>query len=367
MTSPYAPDAAFWSGRRVFLTGHTGFKGGWLAAWLAHLGAEVHGYSLAPERSPSLFEVVGVAGLCRGSTIGDLRDAPRLAAALAEARPEIVFHLAAQPLVRRSYREPVETFSTNVMGTVTLLEALRARPELRAAIVVTSDKCYENRELGQPFREDDPLGGHDCYSASKAAQEIVAASYRASFLKAAGVRLATARAGNVIGGGDWGEDRLVPDVVQAFAAGRPLVVRNPEAVRPWQHVADPLLGYLRLARACVEGGERFASAWNFGPALEDIRPVRVVAERMARAWGGGASWRAEPQDNAPAEAGLLRLDAEKARNDLGWRPLLDFDGMIAETVHWYRAWHQGEDACALSRRMTALFAGARERASCVSC
>lgn len=330
----------------MLVTGHTGFKGGWLSLWLRRLGAEVSGYALAPPPGPSLFAAARVE---EGMTHveGDLRDPERLAASLAAERPEVVFHLAAQALVRRGYREPVETFDTNVMGTVRLLEALRACPSVRAVVVVTSDKCYDNREWHWGYRESDPLGGRDPYAASKACAELVTAAYRASFLAAdaggeTAVALATARSGNVLGGGDWGEDRLVPDVLAALAAGEQPLIRSPRAVRPWQHVLEPLAGYLRLAEGLWRDGERFAGAWNFGPADVDARPVSWLVDRLCALWGEGAGWR-QDADAGPHEATFLKLDASRARAELGWAPRLPLAEALAWVVEWHRTHAAGGD------------------------
>ncbi|HYF58551.1 MAG TPA: CDP-glucose 4,6-dehydratase [Burkholderiaceae bacterium] len=326
-------NAAFWRGRRVFLTGHTGFKGSWLSLWLQSVGAETTGFALPPPTSPSLFDEAGVARGMR-SVIGDVRDAGALRDALVAARPEVVIHMAAQPLVRRSYVDPVETYSTNVMGTVHLLEAVRACPTVRAVVNVTTDKCYENREWVWGYREDEPMGGRDPYSSSKGCAELVSAAYRASFL-AAGPALATARAGNVIGGGDWASDRLVPDVLAAFAEGRAVEIRNPGAIRPWQHVLEPLRGYLTLAERLHEHGAAYAEAWNFGPNDADARPVGWIVERLVSRWGDGASWRPSPGEH-PHEATWLKLDVSKARARLGWEPALGLEAALDLIVDWTR-------------------------------
>ena len=323
----------FWRDRSVFLTGHTGFKGGWLATWLLALGARVTGYALAPDTTPSYFVRCGLAERLT-SRLGDVTDAAALESALAVARPSVVFHLAAQSLVRRSYREPVETFATNVLGTAHVLEAVRRTPSVEAVVVVTSDKCYDNRERPEGYREDEPLGGRDPYSASKAAAELVTAAYRRSFF-ATGARVATARAGNVIGGGDWAEDRLVPDVIRAVARGETVRVRHPSAVRPWQHVLEPLGGYLALAERLVES-DAFATAFNFGPRDDDAVPVAALVELVLGLWGDGR-WEAVAETDAPHEAGLLRLDWTRARQRLGWRPVLALKEAAALTVDWYRA------------------------------
>ncbi|MEQ8695651.1 MAG: CDP-glucose 4,6-dehydratase, partial [Bauldia litoralis] len=289
MSGAAGVDPGFWSGRRVFLTGHTGFKGAWLTLWLSRMGARVQGYALAPERPHDLFEAAEIAGLCQ-STIADIRDRGDLAQAMRGFRPQVVLHLAAQPLVRRSYAEPVETFDVNVMGTAYLLEACRDLPGLEAVVVVTTDKVYANPETGDAFAEDDPLGGSEPYGLSKAAAELAVEAWRRAFF-AAGPSLATARAGNVIGGGDWSDDRLIPDAMRAFTTGETLIVRNPDAVRPWQHVIEPLSGYLMLAQRLSDEGAAWARAWNFGPAAEQFYRVGEVVERAARAWGDGADWR----------------------------------------------------------------------------
>ena len=334
------PDPAVWAGRRVLLTGHTGFKGGWLACWLRHMGAEVTGYALAPD-ADSLGAALDIGGMIPGQ-FGDLRDAAALCAALRAAAPEMVFHLAAQPLVRRSYADPIETFAVNVMGTANLLQAVRATQSVKAVLSVTTDKVYENREWAWPYRETDSLGGHDPYSASKAAAELVTASWRRAFLAEAGVAVATARAGNVVGGGDWAADRLVPDCVRAFAAGRQVRIRNPAATRPWQHVLDPLCGYLLLGESLLRGPDH-AEAWNFGPGLDDVRPVTDVVGLLAEAWGEGASW-ALDDDAHPHEAGLLAVDAARARAKLGWRPALPLGRGLAWTADWYKRHLRGEAA-----------------------
>src|SRR6266446_3873476 len=322
----------FWRDRSVFVTGHTGFKGGWLATWLVDLGARVVGYGLSPDTTPSYFVRCGLAERVT-SHVADVTDLAALEAAVAAARPSVVFHLAAQSLVRRSYAAPVGTFATNVLGTVHVLEAVRRTPSVEAVVVVTSDKCYENRERPQGYHEDEPLGGHDPYSASKAAAELVAAAYRRSFF-ARGPRLATARAGNVIGGGDWAEDRLVPDLVRAQAVGTSLALRSPDATRPWQHVLECLHGYLQLGARLVEGKREFASAWNFGPAPEDNRTVAMVLEGLRAHWPD-LRWHNGKVDTLH-EAQLLYLDSSKARNSLGWRPVWSLNETLVATATWYR-------------------------------
>jgi CDP-glucose 4,6-dehydratase len=342
-------DPAIWRGRSVLLTGHTGFKGGWLAVWLHTLGARVHGYALNPPTEPSFFDTAGVRQALTSDARADLADRSALQTAFDDSRPEIVFHLAAQPLVRESYRDPLGTLATNVIGTANVLEAVRGSKTVRAVVVITTDKIYENLETGHAYRETDALGGHDPYSASKAAAEIVSSSYRASFLTGAGIRMATARAGNVIGGGDWAAERLVPDCLRAFAQQLPVRLRRPAAVRPWQHVLEPLAGYLQLAEKLAGNeGPGYAKAWNFGPDVTDDATVGQVAELIAMLWGGGAEVVHEPSDENPHEAGLLRLDSSCARRELGWRPRWSLQQALERTVAWHRAWVKGADLHDLS-------------------
>jgi CDP-glucose 4,6-dehydratase len=320
-------------GRRVLVTGHTGFKGSWLALWLSELGADVSGLALAPATSPNHWDVLRL-DLARDLRV-DLRNAARVSEALDQTKPEIVFHLAAQSLVRPSYADPLATWSTNVMGTAHVLEACRHAGSVRAVVVVTSDKCYENGEANAPFREDDPLGGYDPYSASKAGAEMVAASYRRAFFGDPGSALvATARAGNVIGGGDWSQDRLIPDLVRAVAAGRVLEVRSPDAVRPWQHVLESLGGYLLLGQHLLQGQAEAASAWNFGPLPGDACDVRTVLEKVGKEWPAVA-WRVDARQH-PHEAKLLQLDSGKARERLGWKPVWELPQALAAAAQWYR-------------------------------
>lgn len=348
-----AVNAAFWQGRRVFLTGHTGFKGGWLALWLQQLGAQVQGYALPAATEPSFWQVAQVGDVASG-TLADIRDAHLLAAALAAFRPEIILHLAAQPLVRESYRSPSDTYATNVMGTVNLLEAARRCDSVRAVLVVTSDKCYENREWLWPYRESENLGGHDPYSSSKACVELLCSSWRESFLRESGIALATARAGNVIGGGDWSAERLLPDILRAWQAGQSLTLRYPQAVRPWQHVLEPLHGYLCLAQALLEQGEAVASAWNFGPDSDALISVGELVELLAQQWSGQARWTVDSVESFH-EAGLLALDSSKARVELGWRPGWSLRQALERTLDWHHAWMTGENMRAFSLAQIAAY------------
>lgn len=340
-------DAAFWNGKRVFLTGHTGFKGAWMSLLLGTLGAKVFGYALEPDRGNGIFRAAGVEGDVH-HRIGDVRELAVLREALAEAKPDMVIHMAAQALVRLSYAEPVETYSTNVMGTVNVLEAARHVPGIQAIVVVTSDKCYENVGAAAGYRETDRLGGHDPYSNSKGCAELVTSSYRSSFFGGARApHVASARAGNVIGGGDWAEDRLVPDAVRAFSAGQPLRIRSPRAVRPWQHVLDPVLAYLLLAERLVKDGEKFAEAWNFGPAPASEVPVERIVTGLIQQWGDGARWEQDGGEH-PHEAAYLKLDCAKASAQLGWQPLIGLDRALELTVAWYISQQKGTDMRSVS-------------------
>ena len=326
----------FWRGKRVFLTGHTGFKGGWLSLWLQALGAQVCGFALEAEGKHNLFAVAKVDdGM--SSVIGDIRSFDAVRDAMKSFRPEIVVHMAAQALVRLSYAEPVATYATNVMGTVHVLEAARQLDSVRTIVNVTTDKCYENREWVWGYRETEPMGGHDPYSNSKGCSELVTAAYRSSFFQHSGIALASARAGNVIGGGDWAVDRLVPDTLRAFERGEPVIVRKPNATRPWQHVLEPLSGYLTLAEHLFEHGQAYAEAWNFGPRDDDARPVSWIVEHMAQTWGHGASW-AQDAGEHPHEAHYLKLDISKAQDRLGWNPRWTLDTALTNISHWHRAW-----------------------------
>lgn len=335
-------NASFWLGKRVFVTGHTGFKGGWLSLWLQQLGATVTGFALPPSTQPCLFRVADVAsGMV--SIIGDIRDGPALTRAMQQAQPDIVIHMAAQPLVRRSYADPVETYSTNVMGTVHLLEAVRQCATVRAVVNVTTDKCYENKEWIWAYRENEAMGGYDPYSSSKGCAELVTSAYRNSFFNPDkysehGVALASARAGNVIGGGDWSADRLIPDILSAFAQRQPVVIRSPQAVRPWQHVMEPLQGYLTLAESLFLDGTSCAEAFNFGPRSDDAKPVSWVVQKMAELWGEGSTWEIDAGKH-PHEAHLLSLDITKAAHRLNWRPKLKLAEALQLTVDWARS-HQ---------------------------
>jgi CDP-glucose 4,6-dehydratase len=340
-------DPTFWVGKRVFLTGHTGFKGSWLWVWLTQLGAIPTGFALVPEPGPSLWRELGLPEA--GGWTGDIRDGQGLARCMAEAEPDIVLHLAAQALVRRSYDQPVETIGTNVVGTMNVLEAVRRVGSVKAVVSVTTDKVYANREWLWPYREDEALGGHDPYSASKACAEIITAAWRQSFLAERGVKVATARAGNVIGGGDWSADRLLPDCIAALQRGEPILIRNPYATRPWQHVLEPLSGYLVLVQRLYQDAENAShphgadEAWNFGPDAADVQPVAWIADRMVEAWGQNAAW-VRGEGSGPHEAGLLAVDASKARARLGWRPQLSLREALVWTIDWARRHTAGEAA-----------------------
>jgi CDP-glucose 4,6-dehydratase len=330
-------------GKRVLITGHTGFKGSWLSLWLHELGAKVTGLALAPDTEPSHFELIGLRNIINHIE-GDIRDPHVVDKAFKTARPEIVFHLAAQALVRDSYENPKDTFDTNIGGTVNILEAVRASSSVKAVVVITSDKCYENKEWVWGYRENDPMGGHDPYSASKGATEIVCSSYRRSFFDKAGrgphMGFATVRAGNVIGGGDWARDRIIPDCIRALSENKPIVIRNPNATRPWQHVLDPLSGYLFLAQQLIEAPDRFAGEWNFGPADIEHINVEELAKRFVAAWGEGRIESVKLNQSAPHEANLLRLSIDKAACELGWFPVLNGSTAIDWTVNWYKDWHR---------------------------
>ena len=336
----------FWCGKRVFLTGHTGFKGSWMSLWLQSLGAELTGYALPPPTQPSLFDEARVADGMH-SIVGDIRDMAALQQAMQLVSPEIVIHMAAQPLVRYSYQNPVETYATNVMGTVHLLESVRTTPGVKAVVNITTDKCYENREWAWGYRENEPMGGYDPYSNSKGCAELVSAAYRSSFFNANtyaqhGVAIATVRAGNVIGGGDWAQDRLIPDILAAFEQGKLVDIRNPHAVRPWQHVLEPLRGYLSLAERLYEHGPDYAEGWNFGPNDEDAKPVGWIVEKMASLWGNGANWKIDTGVH-PHEAAYLKLDISKARSRLDWHPALRLDDALTFIIEWAKQRQAAED------------------------
>ena|SRR5215467_3561622 len=345
-------DHSFWRGRKVFLTGHTGFKGSWLSLWLESLGASVTGYALSPPTKPSLFEQANIANSVR-SICADVRDFPRVKAAIAECSPEVLIHMAAQSVVRRGYEDPIETYSSNVMGTVNVLEALRQLRQPCVVVNVTSDKCYANREWVWGYREDEAMGGRDPYSNSKGCAELVTSAYRDSFfpptlLDQHGIAVATARAGNAIGGGDWTGDQLIPDLMRAFLEGYPCPIRNPSAIRPWQFVIEPLRGYLMLAERLAQDAARFAGGWNFGPAGADAKPVSWIADELAQSWGNGASWKRDTAVHPP-EAHFLRLDASKASTYLEWHPLLSLRQTLGWIVEWYRAFQRGGDLKMLTR------------------
>jgi len=342
---------SFWKNRRVFLTGHTGFKGSWLSLWLNTLGAEVTGYALTPPTRPSLFEQAGVSR-CVNSICADVRDFTRLKSALAECQPEVVIHMAAQSVVRKGYQDPIETYSSNVMGTVNLFEALRQLGQPCAAVNVTSDKCYENKEWAWGYREADPLGGHDPYSNSKACAELITSAFRDSYFRPDGssqpkISVATARAGNVIGGGDWTCDQLIPDLIRSFLDRKPCLIRSPSAIRPWQFVMEPLRGYLMLAERLAQDSTQFASAWNFGPAESDAKPVSWIADRLVHLWADGASWRSDEASH-PREAHYLKLDVSRAKQGLDWEPILSLKPALEWIAEWYHAFQAGGNLEALT-------------------
>ena len=346
----------FWQGKRVFLTGHTGFKGAWLSLWLQKLGTQVTGYALDSPSEPSLFQVADVATGME-SIKGDILDMEMLRGSMQRAQPEVVIHLAAQSLVRRSYRQPVETYATNVMGTVNVLEVIRHTPSVRSAVMVTSDKCYENREWLRGYRENEALGGYDPYSSSKGCAELVTSAYRRSFFSDAlggQASIASARAGNVIGGGDWAEDRLVPDMMRAIAAGQPVRVRNPDAIRPWQHALEPLAGYLQLAEKLYQQGGDYAEAWNFGPREDDAKPVQWLVERIIQHWGDGARWELDGASQ-PHEAHYLKLDCTRATNLLGWQPCWSLGQALELVVDWHKQYQQGANMRDVSLQQVAAY------------
>lgn len=343
----------FWKNKKVFITGHTGFKGSWLSLWLQTKGARVVGYALEPHTDPNLYTLAGIADNMV-SLIGDVRDTDHLASAMTEHQPEIVFHLAAQALVRLSYEKPVDTYATNVMGTVNVLEAIRRSPSVQSAVMITSDKCYENREWWWGYREIDAMGGHDPYSSSKGCAELIIAAYRRSFFEngqATGTvpAIASTRAGNVVGGGDWAENRLIPDIVNAFMEKRPVVIRSPQATRPWQHVLEPLSGYLMLAQRLWQAGHAYSGAWNFGPDEKDAMPVEWIVDNLAALWGPDAKWHKDSGEQ-PHEATYLKLDCSKAKQSLCWRPRLNIHNTLEWIAEWYRAYQNNENVKDLTLR-----------------
>ena len=337
-------DPEFWKGKHVFLTGHTGFKGGWLSLWLNSMGARLTGYALAPNTNPNLFSVLSIGDVVGESHIADIRDLISLQSAMSKSKPDIVIHMAAQPLVRYSYINPVETYATNVMGTVNILESMRSVESVRAAVVVTTDKCYENKEWVWGYRENEPMGGLDPYSNSKGCAELVTSAYRQSYFSNPNTfnKIASARAGNVIGGGDWSKDRLIPDAIKAFEANLPLMIRNPLATRPWQHVLEPLSGYLILAQALYEKGSPYAAGWNFGPRDEGNRTVQEVVDLLISGWGDKAGWEKDGSEQRH-EANLLKLDCTKARLQLGWTPAWDLETAIQKIIQWQKAYQAKEN------------------------
>jgi CDP-glucose 4,6-dehydratase len=346
-----AMNHSFWKGKRVFVTGHSGFKGTWLSMLLLELGAEVTGYSLLPPSSPYLFDLVGLRGLLN-SLEGDVCEYQQLKGALEQCRPQIVIHMAAQSLVRRSYQDPLTTYSTNIMGTVNLLEAIRHVKGIRAVVNVTSDKCYENRRTANGYREEESLGGSDPYSSSKACAELITSAFRRSFFNStkngdSGIHLASARAGNVIGGGDWAPDRLIPDVIKAFSTNEPVKIRNPKAIRPWQHVLDPISGYLKLAEKLWSKHARYADAWNFGPSASMAKPVGWITQYIANSWGNRAKWERDGGEHYK-ESFCLKLNSTKSRLRLGWSPLLNIRKTLDWTISWYKRFYAGEDARAIT-------------------
>ncbi len=331
----------FWQGKRVVITGHTGFKGSWLTIWLTMLGAKVSGLSLAPNTTPNHFDAAKVSTRI-SSDIGDIRDLDTVKRFFSEAEPEIVIHMAAQPLVRYSYNNPIETYTTNVIGTVHILDVARHTGSVKSIVVVTSDKCYENKEWRWGYRENEPMGGYDPYSNSKGCAELVTSAYQSSYFASKVVGLGSGRAGNVIGGGDWAEDRLIPDIVQAFSKGEEVVIRSPGAIRPWQHVLEPLSGYLTLAEKLWHQPDEFSEGWNFGPLESDVKPVSWIVEHMQGLWGDNSSWRLDGADQ-PHEANYLKLDCSKAHTGLQWYPRLNLSTALQWTVEWYKAFYNGAD------------------------
>jgi CDP-glucose 4,6-dehydratase len=354
---------SFWQGKRVFITGHTGFKGSWLSLWLSSMGAKVTGYALAVDETPALFEVLQLDGAI-DSHVGDVSDFASMSDVLNQAQPDIVFHLAAQSLVKPSYDAPVETYQTNVMGTVNLLEAVRQNGQVKAVVIVTSDKCYENQEWQWPYRENDRLGGHDPYSNSKACAELVTESFRKSFFAGTHTAVATARAGNVIGGGDWAMHRLLPDIIRAQQSGSSLEVRNPDSTRPWQYVLEPLSGYMALAEKLFSDGQDYAEAWNFGPAVEGIQPVRYIVETVADKWPT-FQWHTQAHPHHH-EAKMLMLDCTKSITRLGWKPQWSMSNMLENTLDWYDAYYSGQDMTTVSLQQIARFSNTPSQLNTIS-
>ena len=337
-------DQEFWKGKRVFLTGHTGFKGSWLSLWLFSLGAEVRGYALNPPTSPSLFNEAKINSII-DSQIGDIRDQDALHESMTEFNPDILIHMAAQPLVRYSYDNPIETYEVNVIGTAKVLEVARSCPDLKAIVNITTDKCYENDDRSEGYMENDPMGGYDPYSSSKGCAELVTSSYRRSFLQEQGVGLASVRAGNVIGGGDWADDRLIPDILRSFEKNKPVIIRNPKATRPWQHVLEPLSGYLILTQNLYKNQKKYAEGWNFGPNEKDVQPVDWILDKMITKWPS-SSWRLDT-NSSPHEASFLKLDISKSKSKLGWNPVWELSQTLEKIVIWHQAWLNKEDMQAM--------------------
>jgi len=351
-------DPNFWNDKKVFITGHTGFKGGWLSLWLKNLGAIVSGYSLNPPTKPSIFETTNIIHCLENNYFADIRNAKELTRAMQQAAPDIVIHMAAQSLVRESYENPTVTYETNVMGTVNVFEAVRNTHTVRAVLNITTDKCYENREWVWGYRENDPMGGYDPYSSSKGCAELVSSAYRRSFFSDHNVAIATARAGNVIGGGDWAKDRIVPDAMRAFMGSMPLIVRNPLSTRPWQHVLEPLSGYLMLCQRLIEKPDDFSGGWNFGPRDEDAQPVSRLGDIMVESWGDESRWQLDSNAH-PHEAKYLKLDCSKANIILGWESIWRLKRALDETVKWYKACHMKQDMHSFTMRQIELYQSER--------
>jgi len=342
MTQTLWNENQFWKNKKIFLTGHTGFKGAWASIWLHQMGAKVFGYSQPAPTSPSLYDSAQVRELLAGETIGDICDSARLTTAMKDFAPDMVLHMAAQPLVRYSYEQPVETYMTNVMGTVHVLEAIRQTKSIKSVLIITTDKCYENFEIDSGYEESDPMGGYDPYSSSKGCAELVVAAWRRSYFAQSEVFIASARAGNVIGGGDWAQDRLIPDFMKHFNEGKKVLVRSPGAIRPWQHVMEPLSGYFLILEKLFTAGSHYASPWNFGPYEKEARNVEFIAERLTQLWGDGASWALDTTHSHPHEAKYLKLNIDKATQKLGWKPRLDINETLKLTCDWYKQFYQSK-------------------------